>query len=115
MNNEALILVDVPCEDADKVLTFVQTKTKGLKGEEHEILDTFPILYIRDTGNGIGEKLAPYISEELTFEDGENIAGQSYEEILELLDTTDVYVCGNAGIDATCRNLTDAGMKVHLL
>lgn len=115
MNNEALILVDVPCEDADKVLTFVQTKTKGLKGEEHEILDTFPILYIRDTGNGICEKLAPYISEELTFEDGENIAGQSYEEILELLDTTDVYVCGNAGIDATCRNLTDAGMKVHLL
>ena len=57
MNNEALILVDVPCEDAEKVLAFIQTKTKGLKGEEHEILDTFPILYIRDTENGICEKM----------------------------------------------------------
>ena len=40
MNNEALILVNVLSEDAAKVLTFIQTKTKGLKGEEHEILDT---------------------------------------------------------------------------
>lgn len=114
MNNEALILIDVLSKDAEKVLEFIQTKTKGLKGEEHEILDTFPILCIRDTGV-ICEELAPYVSEELTFEDGANIAGQSYEEILELLDTTDVYVCGNAGIDDICRHLTDAGIKVHLL
>ena len=114
MNNEALILVDVLSEDAAKVLTFIQTKTKGLKGEEHEILDTFPILCIRDT-DGICEELAPYVSEELTFEDGANIAGQSYEEILELLDTTDVYVCGSAGVDDVCKHIADTGIKVHLL
>lgn len=115
MNNDALILIDLLCEDAEKVLAFIQTKTKGIKGEEHEILDTFPILYIRDTENKICESLAPYVSEELTFEDGENIAGQSYEEILELLDTTDIYVCGNSRTDDICRHLKEAGLTVHLL
>lgn len=115
MNNEALILIDALCEDAQKILSFIQTKTKGLKGEEHEILDTFPILYIRETQNSICQDLAPYISEELTFEDGANIAGQSYEEILELLDTTDVYVCGSTRVDDLCRHLSDAGLATHLL
>lgn len=115
MDNEALVLVDVLSEDTDKILSFIQTKSKGMKGEEHEILGTFPILYIRNTEEGICSGLAPYISEELTFEDGVNIAGQSCEEILELLDTTDVYVCGNAMSDTVCRNLTDAGFTTHLL
>lgn len=115
MNNDALILIDVLREDAEKVLTFIQTKTKGLKGEEHEILGTFPILYIRNTENNICEELAPYVSEELTFEDGVNIAGQSCEEILELLDTTDVYICGNSETQNICRHMNDSGLRTHLI
>ena len=68
MNNEALLIVGAPCNEAEKILTFIQTKTKGLKGEEHEILDTFPILYIRNDEGQICKELAPYIAEELTFD-----------------------------------------------
>ena len=118
MNNEALLIVGAPCNEAEKILTFIQTKTKGLKGEEHEILDTFPILYIRNDEGQICKELAPYIAEELTFDNGLNQAEQSYEEILELLDTTDVYVCGIATeycVKNTCEDLLKAGFKVRLL
>ena len=131
MNNEALLIVGAPCNEAEKILTFIQTKTKGLKGEEHEILDTFPILYIRNDEGQICKELAPYIAEELTFDkgcdkaveqysgfEGVNEAGQSLGEILELLDTTDVYVCGIATeycVRNTCEDLLKAGFKVHLL
>ena len=130
-------------------------QTKGQGGEDHEILDTFPILFIRDhhpadhssfkeqggiwpphcvagtKGGEIHEDLAPYASEELTFDkgcdrateqysgfDGVNYAGQSLGEVLELLDTTDVYVCGIATeycVRNTCEDLLKAGFKVHLL
>lgn len=155
MNNEALILVNVLSEDAAKVLTFIQTKTKGLKGEEHEILDTFPILFTRDYhpadhssfadqggtwpvhciegthGSQIHEALSPYVCEELTFDkgcnksteqysgfEGQNNAEQTLGEILEMLDTADVYVCGIATeycVRNTCEDLKKAGYKVHLL
>ena len=88
MNNEALVIVDAPHEDVEKILAFIQTKTKGLKGEEHEILDSFPILYVRNEDHQICKELAPYIAEELIFDNGTNQAEQSYEEIIELLDTT---------------------------
>lgn len=113
MNNEALLIAGAPYDESEKILTFIQTKTKGLKGEEHEILDTFPILYIRNDEEQICKELAPYIAEELTFDNGLNQAEQSYEEILELLDTTDVYVCGDAG--AICEGLKAAGFNTHLL
>lgn len=115
MNNEALVLADVAYGDSEKVIAFIQSKTKGLKGEEHEILDSFPILYVKNPGEDICKELKQFISEELTFENGTNAAGQPYEEILELLDTTDVYVCGNACADDLCSTLEEKGYASHRL
>ena len=168
MRHNALVVVDMlydfidgslACQNADKAvsatLKFIDTQTSGQGGEEHEILDTFPILFIRDhhpadhssfkenggvwpphciagtRGGEIHEELKPYASEELTFDkgcersleqysgfEGINNAGQSLGEILELLDTTDVYVCGIATeycVRNTCEDLLKAGFKVHLL
>jgi nicotinamidase-related amidase len=136
-------------------LKFIDSQTKGQGGEDHEILDTFPILFIRDHhpadhssfkeqggiwpvhcvagthGGDIHKDLLPYVREELTFDkgcdreteqysgfEGVNNAGQSLGEILELLDTTDVYVCGIATeycVRNTCEDLMEAGFKVRLL
>lgn len=168
MKNNALVVVDMlydfidgslACQNAEnavkKTLKYIDTQTKGQGGEEHEILDTFPILFIRDhhpadhssfvefggtwpshcvagtRGGEIHADLLPYACEELTFDkgcdkaveqysgyEGVNDAGQSLGEILELLDTTDVYVCGIATeycVRNTCEDLLKAGFKVHLL
>jgi nicotinamidase-related amidase len=168
MTNSVLVVVDMlydfidgslACENAAEAvkatLAFIDSKTKGQKGEEHEILDTFPILFVRDhhpadhssfkeyggiwpshcvagtRGGGIHEELLPYACEELTFDkgcdkaveqysgfEGMNSAEQSLGEILELLDTTDVYVCGIATeycVKNTCEDLLKAGFKVRLL
>lgn len=168
MRNNALVVVDMlydfidgslACQNASeavaKTLEYIDSQTKGQGGEDHEILDTFPILFIRDHhpadhssfvanggiwpphcvagthGGEIHEDLLPYAAEELTFDkgcdkeveqysgfDGVNAAGQSLGEILELLDTTDVYVCGIATeycVRNTCEDLLKAGFKVHLL
>ena len=168
MHNSALVVVDMlydfidgslACLNAENAvkatLAAIDSKTKGQGGEEHEILDTFPILFIRDhhpadhssfkdqggiwpshcvagtRGSEIHQSLAPYASEELTFDKGcdrdteqysgfeaVNNAGQPLAEVLELLDTTDVYVCGIATeycVRNTCEDLQKAGFKVHLL
>ena len=168
MTNSALVVVDMlydfidgslACQNADEAvaqtLKFIDKQTEGRKGEEHEIIDTFPILFIRDhhpadhssfkeqggiwpshcvagtRGGEIHKSLQPYAVEELTFGkgcdkaveqysgfEGVNNAGQSLGEILELLDTTDVYVCGIATeycVRNTCEDLLKAGFKVHLL
>ena len=168
MKNNALVVVDMlydfidgslACQNAEnavkETLKYIDTQTKGQGGEEHEILDTFPILFIRDhhpadhssfmefggtwpshcvagtRGGEIHEDLLPYACEELTFDkgcdkaveqysgfEGVNSAGQTLGEILELLDTTDVYVCGIATeycVRNTCEDLLKAGFKVHLL
>ena len=166
--NNALVVVDMlydfidgslACQNADnavsKTLEFIDIHTKGQGGEDYEILDTFPILFIRDhhpadhssfkeqggiwpahcvagtRGGEIHEALQPYVSEELTFDkgcdkaieqysgfEGINSAGQSLGEILELLDTTDVYICGIATeycVRNTAEDLKKAGFKIHLL
>lgn len=168
MTNKALAVVDMlydfidgslACQNAEEAvrqtLRFIDSHTDGQGGEEHEILDTFPILFVRDHhpadhssfkeqggiwpshcvagthGGDIHEDLRPYASEELTFDkgcdkgveqysgfEGTNCAGQSLGEVLELLDTTDVYVCGIATeycVRNTCTDLLKAGFKVHLL
>lgn len=168
MKNSALVIVDMQydfidgslaCQNADnavkETLKYIDSQTKGQGGEDHEILDTFPILFTRDPhpadhssftefggtwpshcvagtrGGEIHEALLPYVNEELTFDkgcdrtveqysgfEGMNSAGQSLGEILELLDTTDVYVCGIATefcVRNTCEDLLKAGFKVHLL
>ncbi len=168
MKNHALVVVDMlydfidgslACQNAEEAvkqtLEYIDSQTKGQGGEDHEILDTFPILFIRDhhpadhssfTENGgiwpphcvagtrggeIHEALKPYAVEELTFDkgcdkaveqysgfEGVNNAGQSLGEILELMDTEDVYVCGIATeycVRNTCEDLLKAGFKVHLL
>ena len=168
MKNSALIVVDMlydfidgslACLNAEnavnETLRFINSRTEGLGGEEHEILDTFPILFIRDHhpadhssfkefggiwpahcvagthGGDIHKDLMPYVKEELTFDkgcdksteqysgfEGMNSAGQSLGEILELLDTTDVYVCGIATeycVRNTCEDLLKSGFKVRLL
>mgnify|MGYP002519380544 CR=1 FL=1 len=168
MQNSALVVVDMlydfidgslACQNADnaikETLKFIDAQTKGQGGDEHEILDTFPILFIRDhhpadhssfkeqggiwpvhcvagtRGGEVHEALMPYVREELTFDkgcdkeveqysgfEGINNAEQSLGEVLELLDTTDVYVCGIATefcVRNTCEDLLKAGFKVHLL
>jgi nicotinamidase-related amidase len=168
MRNSALVVVDMlydfidgslACQNADnavkETLKFIDSQTKGQGGEDHEILDTFPILFIRDHhpadhssfkeqggiwpvhcvagthGGDIHKDLLPYVREDLTFDkgcdreteqysgfEGVNNAGQSLGEILELLDTTDVYVCGIATeycVRNTCEDLMKAGFKVRLL
>ena len=168
MKNNALVVVDMlydfidgslACQNAEnavkETLKYIDTQTKGQGGEEHEILDTFPILFIRDhhpadhssfvefggtwpphcvagtRGGEIHADLLPYACEELTFDkgcdkaveqysgfEGVNSAEQTLGEILELLDTTDVYVCGIATeycVRNTCEDLHKAGFKVHLL
>lgn len=168
MRNSALAVVDMlydfidgslACQNAGNAvkatLDFIDSQTRGQGGEDHEILDTFPILFIRDhhpadhfsfkeqrgiwpahcvagtRGGEIHKDLAPYASEELTFDkgcdkeveqysgfEGTNNAGQSLGEVLELLDTTDVYVCGIATeycVRNTCEDLLKGGFKVHLL
>ena len=168
MKNNALVVVDMlydfidgslACQNAEnavkETLKYIDTQTKGQGGEEHEILDTFPILFIRDhhpadhssfvefggtwpphcvagtRGGEIHADLLPYACEELTFDkgcdkaveqysgfEGVNSAEQTLGEILELLDTTDVYVCGIATeycVRNTCEDLKKAGFKVHLL
>lgn len=168
MKNNALVVVDMlydfidgslACQNAEnairETLRFIDAHTGNQGGEDHEILDTFPILFIRDhhpadhssfqeqggiwpvhcvagtKGGEVHEALAPYVREELTFDkgcdksleqysgfEGVNNAGQPLGEILELLDTTDVYVCGIATeycVRNTCEDLLKAGHKVHLL
>ena len=168
MRNSALVVVDMlydfidgslACLNADnavrETLKFIDSQTRGQGGEDHEILDTFPILFIRDhhpadhssfkdqggiwpahcvagtRGGEIHADLMPYVREELTFDkgcdkaleqysgfDGMNNAGQSLGEILELLDTTDVFVCGIATefcVRNTCEDLLKTGFKVRLL
>ena len=168
MRNSALVVVDMlydfidgslACQNAEQAvnetLRFIESQTKGQGGDEHEILDTFPILFVRDhhpadhssfkeqggtwpshcvagtTGGEIHEALKPYACEELTFDkgcdknkeqysgfEGMNEAEQSLGEILELLDTEDVYVCGIATeycVKNTCKDLLKAGFKVRLL
>ena len=168
MRNSALAVVDMlydfidgslACQNAGNAvkatLDFIDSQTRGQGGEDHEILDTFPILFIRDhhpadhssfkeqggiwpahcvagtRGGEIHQGLVPYASEELTFDkgcdkaveqysgfEGTNNAGQSLGEVLELLDTTDVYVCGIATeycVRNTCEDLLKAGFKGHLL
>lgn len=168
MTGSALVVVDMlydfidgslACQNAEqavsKTLKYIDVRTKGQGGEEHEILDTFPILFIRDhhpkdhssfkeyggiwpphcvagtRGGEIHDDLKPYAVEELTFDkgcdrnceqysgfEGMNSAGQSLGEVLELLDVTDVYVCGIATeycVRNTCEDLLKAGFKVHLL
>ena len=168
MRNSALVVVDMlydfidgslACQNADnavkETLKFIDSQTKGQGGEDHEILDTFPILFVRDHhpadhssfkeqggiwpvhcvagthGGEVHKDLVPYVREELTFDkgcnreteqysgfEGVNNAGQSLGEILELLDTTDVYVCGIATeycVRNTCEDLMKAGFKVRLL
>ena len=166
--NHALVVVDMlydfidgslACVNADnavaEALKYIDQQTKGQAGEDHEILDTFPILFVRDQhptdhcsfkdnggewpthcvagsrGGEIHKELLPYAVEELVFDKGcdksaeqysgfeaVNNAEQSLGEILELLDTTDVYVCGIATehcVKNTCKDLHKAGFKVHLL
>ena len=168
MRNSALVVVDMlydfidgslACQNAEQAvaetLKFIDTQTKGQGGEDHEILDTFPILFVRDhhpadhssfkeqggiwpshcvagtRGGEIHKALQPYVCEELTFDkgcdkakeqysgfEGENEAGQSLGEILELLDTDEIYVCGIATeycVRNTCEDLLKAGFKVRLL
>lgn len=168
MNSSALVVVDMlydfidgslACHNSEsavaQTLKYIDRQTKGQGGEEHEILDTFPILFIRDHhpadhssfkeqggiwpshcvagthGGEIHHDLQPYVNEELTFNkgcdkaaeqysgyEGVNNAGQSLGEVLELLDATDVHVCGIATeycVRNTCEDLLKAGFKVHLL
>ena len=61
MRNSALVVVDMlydfidgtlACQNAEnavkETLKQIDKLTKGQGGEEHEILDTFPILFVRD-------------------------------------------------------------------
>lgn len=168
MKDSALVVVDMlhdfidgslACRNTaraiEETLAFIRGNAACDGDGDVEILDTFPILFIRDhhpadhssfkefggiwpshcvagtRGGEIHEDLAPYASEELTFDkgcdkaveqysgfDGVNNAGQSLGEVLELLDIKDVYVCGIATeycVRNTAEDLLRAGFRVHLL
>ena len=82
-------------------------------------------------GSAIHDMLMPYVSEELTFYKGQesgdvkytgwhgvNKAGQTVGEVLDLLDTEEVYVCGIATeycVKATVMDLVRAGKKVTVI
>lgn len=82
-------------------------------------------------GAEIHSSLAPYASEELTFlkgcsrdeeqysgYEGRNSAGQSLGEVLELLDISDIYICGIATeycVRNTAEDLEKAGFDVTLV
>lgn len=82
-------------------------------------------------GSKIHSALASYINEDLVFckgcnknaeqysgFEGCNAAGQSMAEVLELMEITDVYVCGIATefcVKNTAEDLLKAGMKVHIV
>lgn len=168
MKDSALVIVDMlydfidgslACQEADKAVentaAFIEKMTEGQSGDENEILDTYPILFICDhhpadhcsfkenggiwpvhcvagtRGGDVHETLRPYMREELTFYkgtdsrkeqysgfEGRNTAGQSLEEILELLDIKNVYVTGIATefcVRSTCEDLKKAGFNVTVL
>ena len=114
MTNCALVVVDMlydfidgslACQNAEEAvkqaLRFIDSRTEGNEGAENEILDTFPILFIRDHhpadhcsfkseggiwpshcvagthGGDIHEQLQPYVVEELTFDKG---CDKTYEQ-----------------------------------
>lgn len=92
-------------ESVSRAVRFIDKATAGQHGDEAEILDTFPILFV---GGSMAHEvempdpLKPYVSEELSFNtengklsvaDAANTAGQSLSEVLELLDINDVYIC----------------------
>ena len=90
-----------------------------------------PHCVARTRGAQVHEALEPYRREELTFYkgedpaeeqysgfDGRNEAGQSLGEVLQLLGTRNVYVCGIATeycVLNTCTDLRRSGFTVHLL
>lgn len=93
---------------------------------------TWPAHCVQGThGAEVHEALQPYMKDELTFYkgcakereqysgfEGENSAGQSLGEVLELLDIKDVYVCGIATeycVNETCSDLAKAGYNVHVI
>lgn len=119
MNNNALVIVGTPEDNLTGILAFIDAQTTGRGGEDYEILDTFPILYAcTDKKESAHDDLRPYISEELTFINGRNDADQTLEEVLNLLDTTDVYIGGDKGcaeVSEICSVLSDSGFKVHML
>ena len=115
MTDSALVVVDMlydfidgslACQNAEEAvkatLKFIDKNTHGQGGEEHEILDTFPILFIRDHhpadhssfkefggiwpahcvagthGGEIHKELLPYANEELTFDKGCDKATEQY-------------------------------------
>ena len=115
MKNKAHVVVDMLYDFIDgslasqnaenavkETLKYIDTQTKGQGGEEHEILDTFPILFIRDhhpadhssfvefggtwpphcvagtRGGEIHAALLPYACEELTIDKGSDKAVEQY-------------------------------------
>lgn len=130
-------MTDRPEEDADEILDtfpvlFVCDRHPANHSSFKEYGGIWPPHCVQGThGSTIHEMLMPYAQEELTFLKGcdpsaeqysgfeaRNSAGQSLGDILSLLDTTDVYVCGIATefcVRSTCEDLKKAGMTVHLL
>ena len=115
MKNTALVVVDMlydfidgslACENAEQAvaetLKFIDKMTASADGQANEILDTYPIIFIRDhhpadhssfaeqggiwpahcvagtRGGEIHSDLAPYAVEELTFDKGCNRAVEQY-------------------------------------
>lgn len=162
----AIIVVDMlydfidgslACQNSESAVanTAKFISASGCEGDkEEEILDTCPVLFIRDhhpadhcsfkdnggiwpvhcvagtRGGDIHEDLMRFVDEDLTFDkgcdrsleqysgfEGVNAAGQSLGEILEMMDTKNVYVCGIATeycVRNTCEDLMKAGFTVHL-
>ena len=136
MQNSALVVVDMlydfidgslACQNAEsaveQAVKFIASQTKGMGGDEHEILDTFPILFVRDHhpadhssfkenggtwpvhcvagthGGEIHENLTPYVNEELTFDKGCEKSQEQYSGF----DGDAVYEDGISQEKAVCQ------------
>ena len=124
-------------EAVNETAAFIDGKTAPESGQDDEnaILGQFPILFICDhhpadhcsfIENG-GQWPAHCVTfykgcdknqEQYSGWEGMNKAGQSVEEVLDLLDISEVYVCGIATeycVKATAEDLFKAGKKVTVL
>lgn len=120
----AIIVFDMPCGFEAGVENAVANTEKfinasGCEGDkDEEILDTCPVFFVRGCSGSTHPSLGRFIDEDLTFVDGVNGAGQSLGEILEMMDTKNVYICGTAEeatVRKTCMDLRKSGLTIHLL
>ena len=129
MKDVALIAVNMdegytPCENAETAignsLEFIEKIDPIEQDTEEVIYGTFPILLV----GKYGTQLEAYAQEGMSFQlhdtlsASTNEAGQSLEEVLDLLDIHNVYLCGlctEQELRQLCTSLSQIKIRPYLL